>query len=380
MRVLLLDRAVENPYTLGLAEGLSARGVDVTIGGPKDAGHHGVVPVYPSLRAVRSTSAKAREGATALAAFLRQLRSFQPDVVHFQWLTRPDLLYLALARTLRRPVVLTVHEPASRAGGETAEWRRRHALQRRGIGLADAVLTHGPLLRDGLVEAHPDLAAHVHVVEHGNYDHVATPVPRAEARDRLGLEGAGPVFAFIGQLRPNKGLPTLLEAYARYRERHGDGTLVIAGTAVDSGYQRELAALAERLDTPVRWIVEERLLPQETLDLAVGAANQVVLPFDGASQSGSVILAMTLGRCVVTTAVGEVARTVGDRGLVVTPRDPEQLSAAMAHAREDPEGCDDMGAAARAYALEELAWPTVADQVIAAYRAAVARRGRDHGT
>lgn len=374
MRVLLLDRAVENPYTLGLAQGLSARGVNAVIGGPRDCAHLGIDPVYPALRAERRGPAKAAEIAGALHAFVRVMRHFRPDVVHFQWFTRPDVLYLGVVKSLRCPAALTVHEAVSRAGGETAAWRRRHALQRAGVVFADAVITHGPLVRRTLVDSHPRLAPRVHIVEHGNYAHVAHVVERAEARERLGLDGAEPVFAFVGQLRPNKGLPTLLEAYARYRDRRGDGTLVIAGTAVEPEYQRTLISLAERLRTPVRWITGEELLPQETLDLVIGAANQVVLPFDGASQSGSVILAMTLGRCVVTTPVGEVARTVGDRGLLVPPRDPERLSDAMSLARESPEACDELGAAARAYAIEELAWPRVADDVIAAYRASVARR------
>lgn len=374
MRVLLLDRAVENPYTLGLAEGLEARDVNVMIGGPRDCAHPTVEAVYPALRAKRSRAAKSREIAGALRRFAGVMRRFRPDVVHFQWFTRPDLLYLGVARSLRIPVVLTVHEAVSRAGGETADWRRRHALQRVGVALADGVITHGPVVRSALVDAHPRVAQRVHVVEHGNYAHVARVIERGAARERLGLDQVGPVFAFVGQLRPSKGLSTLLEAYARHRSSGGDGVLVIAGTAVDPDYQRTLVSLAGRLRVPVRWISDDRLLPQETLDLVVGAANQVVLPFDGASQSATVILAMTLGRCVVTTTVGEVARTVGDRGVLVPPRDAERLADAMLLARDDPDRCDEFGAAARAYALTELAWPRVADDVITAYQASLARR------
>ena len=61
--------------------------------------------------------------------------------------------------------------------------------------------------------------------------------------------------------------------------------------------RRSTIPYAER----VRWLTGSGHLPAEQLDLVTSAATQVVLPFHEASQSGSVIYAMTHGRCVVTT-------------------------------------------------------------------------------
>jgi glycosyltransferase involved in cell wall biosynthesis len=109
-------------------------------------------------------------------------------------------------------------------------------------------------------------------------------------------------------------------------------------------------------------------VPDDVLDLAVSAADQVVLPFSEASQSASVIFAMTHGKCVVASAVGEVTRTLRDRGLLVAPDDPEDVSRAMALVEDDPEECRRLAAAARQYAMEDLSWAKVAANTVEVYR------------
>jgi glycosyltransferase involved in cell wall biosynthesis len=363
MRVLVLDRIAQNPYSEGLAGGLRGLGVEVVIGGP--ANEHGelIRPIYPRGGVSGQRPQKALELLASGPRYLHLLRTLQPDVVHVQW---PGFLYYAHALTAARiggaGVVFTDHNPIARLGDPTTRWH--DALLRR----ADAVIVHGPVMRSSLCEQRPWIESRVHVVEHGSYEHSIASHSRAEARRRLGLTHDGPVYAFVGQLRPRKGIETLLDAYAAEPERRRMSQLVIAGHAPDFAYVETLRERGRELGIAPRWIVSRDILRREVLDEVVCAANEVVLPFVSATQSGSVILAMTHGRCVVATTVGELPRTLDDRGILVPPDDVGALSEAMRPASESPDLCDELGRRARDYARTELDWPALAERTLAVYR------------
>src|SRR5207248_255445 len=139
----------------------------------------------------------------------------------------------------------------------------------------------------------------VELIRHGNYDHVAQPLPRADARRQLGLPPDGPLLAFVGQIRPGKGVDALVRAAPP------EATLLVVGTVVDRAYRAQLAELETSLGLRIRWIESDDALPAATMLAATCAANAVVLPLADPVQSGSVIFSMTLGACVVTTDVGE---------------------------------------------------------------------------
>jgi glycosyltransferase involved in cell wall biosynthesis len=359
VRVLILDRTVQSsPQALGLADGLRANGVEVLVGGPAGFVQRGVVQVYPRPGGQGQRVKQLVELATGGYRLLRLLRGFRPDVVHFQWARPVDYALARVTRLAwRGPLVFTSHVPVERIPGDLAGDAKRQA---RILDMSSAVITLGPGLTEALRRAHPTLNGKVHTIRHGNYEHVIRRTDRAEARRALDLPATGSVFAFLGQVRPGKGVETLLDGFRAYRDRGGGGTLVVVGSATDPAYFERLRLAGSEA---VRWMVSADPLPQEQLDLAASAANEIVLPFDAASQSGTAIFGMTHGRCVVTTSVGEVGNTVGDFGVVVQPRDPDAVAAAMERADLDPDGCDRIGERAREFALEELSWTSIGAEV-----------------
>jgi beta-1,4-mannosyltransferase len=365
LRVLILDRTVaSSPQAIGLAEGLRANGVEVRIGGPAHAALDGVVAVYPRAGVQGHRAAKLAEAACGVARFVATVVSFRPHIVHLQWPGPFDLGLARLGTLLAGSrIVFTSHVPAEREPGELG---REAMWLRRTLRSARAVMTLGPGLTEELQRAYPALRGRVHTITHGNFEHVIHRYPRGEARRRLGLPVEGPVFAFLGQIRRRKGVETLLEAFALYRGGGGKGTLVIAGAATEPQYFAELREMCRDADG-ITWITSRAALPQVTLDLAASASTQIVLPFHSASQSGIAIFALTHGRCVVTTPVGEVGATVDGHGLLVQPRDAANLADAMALADRSPEECDRIGEAARRYALDDLSWAPVGQQVEGIY-------------
>jgi len=363
MRVLMLDRLTQNPYSIGLARALQGLGVDVLIGGPADGPGGLVRPLYPRGGVSGQRIGKGLELVASVPRYVRLVRSLEPDVIHIQW---PGLLYYAHAVVAARiggaGIVFTDHNPIARIGDPTTRWH--DAL----LGRADAVIVHGPAMRSSLCEQRPWIEPRVHVIEHGSYEHSIVRHSRSEARLRLGLGDDGPVYAFVGQLRRRKGVETLLDAYAAVPDRPRTSQLVLAGHAPDPAYLETLRRRGLELGIRPRWIVSSDILKPQILDAVVCAANEVVLPFASATQSGSMILAMTHGRCVVGTTVGELPRTLDDRGILVPPDDVGALSEAMRLASESPDRCDELGCRARSYALTELAWPKLAAQTLDVYR------------
>src|SRR5436305_718150 len=209
MRVLLIDRAIGNWYSLGLANGLRAHGVNVLLGGPARLDEQfDLVPVYPRGDVRGQRLAKLYDTVRGLMRMLSTLRRFRPDVLHVQWASALDLLYVRLAKKISNPVVVfTVHNPAQRSDSDADAWQHRL------LPLTDVLITHGPELRYQFNAEHRDLAQRIHVIEHGNYEHAARRLPADVARQRLGLPTKGPLFVFLGQIRPFNGVEVLLDSY-----------------------------------------------------------------------------------------------------------------------------------------------------------------------
>jgi D-inositol-3-phosphate glycosyltransferase len=148
---------------------------------------------------------------------------------------------------------------------------------------------------------------------------------RESARKQLGLEGE--VAVFFGYVRHYKGLDTLLEAWARVRQRRA-ATLVVAGDFYeDPERYRALAAAAG--EGAVRLL--EGYRSDAEVEALFKAADVAVLPYRSATQSGVTQVAYALGVPVITTDVGGLAETVkpGETGLVVPPENPAALAEAI---------------------------------------------------
>jgi glycosyltransferase involved in cell wall biosynthesis len=170
----------------------------------------------------------------------------------------------------------------------------------------------------------------------------------------LGLPPAPRRVLFFGYVREYKGLPTLIEAMARVAP---GVQLVVAGEIYhhDASHYRALAARAGVGD---RVVFLDRFLAAREVACCFATSELVVLPYWEASQSAVVPLAMASGRGVVATAVGGLPDLVrdGETGILVPPRDPGALAAAIACGLDRAES---LGGAARA-AAHALDWRAAA--------------------
>lgn len=258
--------------------------------------------------------------------------------------------------------------PFNRWGGEelfVSDDRLTSAL--RGLYPAfDLVFVHGERSRREFDELWP--GAQLAVIPHGDErvfgDQPPPPSPEPRA-------------LFFGDWRRVKGLDVLMSGFDAVSAALPAASLTIAGSpAPEEGGAG--AVLAWAADRPGRVEVDPRYVPLEEVRALFGRARVVVLPYRVGYQSGVLHLAMTMGRAVVVTDVGDLAGVVEDgvTGLVVPAGDVDALTAAIVRVLADPELADRLGAAGRARLLAGSDWGTVAATAAPALQAAVERHGR----
>lgn len=152
------------------------------------------------------------------------------------------------------------------------------------------------------------------------------PIDKETAKSRLGLTGN--VLLFFGLIRRYKGLPRLLEAMPDIL-RKLDCTLLVVGEFYEGKAHCLKLLHALGLSSNVRII--DRYVADDEVSLYFSAADLVVLPYESATQSAIVPIAYAFERPVVATRVGGLPEAVrdGETGLLVEPRDPATLAAAI---------------------------------------------------
>ena len=157
-----------------------------------------------------------------------------------------------------------------------------------------------------------------------------------------------PRVLYVGLLTPRKGVLDLIEASRVLREEGVDHELLLLGGVPDEGPEAAEPVLAAAADHAV--LLGTR--PPEEMPEAYAAADVFCLPSWWEAMPLSVLEAMASGLPVVATDVGDVGRIVrhDETGLVVPPRSPDQLAAALRQVIGNPWTARRMGRAGRARA------------------------------
>jgi glycosyltransferase involved in cell wall biosynthesis len=160
-----------------------------------------------------------------------------------------------------------------------------------------------------------------------------------------------PTISWAGRVDPIKDLETLLRAFALVRKLVPDAQLRMFGSppAGQEAYLENCRALASDLGLAEAATFEGRV--PEIRD-AYAAGHVVVLCSISEGFPYTLIEAMTCGRACVATDVGGVTEALGDTGLVVPPRSPEDLAEACVVLLRDHDERRRLGIAARLRALE----------------------------
>jgi glycosyltransferase involved in cell wall biosynthesis len=157
----------------------------------------------------------------------------------------------------------------------------------------------------------------------------------------------------VTRMVERKGVQHLLEALQGWDPRC---EIHIVG---DGPYLPALRARASELGVPVRfwgWLDNDAPRLRELYE----SSRIFVLASEMENFPVSLLEAMTAGLAIVTTRGTGCAEVVGDTALLVPPRDPAALRAALEELVKSPELCRELGARARARVERELSWAEMA--------------------
>jgi glycosyltransferase involved in cell wall biosynthesis len=315
---------VAGRFVADAVEHVRARGVEVNVVGPQQFHTYGLAYGHGVVGNLRRRPWLALFVPALLASFVRAARRVEADLLHAHWLPAGWV-----AAHAGKPYVVQV-------------WGTDVELARRAPRLARGVLRRARLVvaaSTALAEAARQLGAReVRVIPSG-----------IEIPPDVGAEREPPEVLYVGRLSAEKGVLELVEAARGLK-------LVVAG------------------DGPLRARVPKArgFVAHDELQLLYARAAVVACPSRREGFGVACLEAMAHGRPVVATSVGGLRDLVVDEetGLVVPPRDPAALRAALRRLLADQELRRRLGAAGRQRAQERFSWATVTDATLAAYAAA----------
>jgi len=253
---------------------------------------------------------------------MRLLRSV--DLVHSHWILPQGA---AVAMTPARRHVATVHG-SDVFGLQARPFRliKGWALRRASVVTANSSATQARVrvLTQARVEAE--------LIPMGV--DIRPPDPEVVQSIRARMGGSGPLLVFVGRIVEEKGVLDLVRALATIRARFPTARLTVVGRGIDSDRVSQLVVdlgLDDAVDQP-GWTD-----PSEVVNWFT-AADVVVAPSWFEAQGLSVMEAQAAGAAVVATNVGGIPDAIqdGKTGILVEPRDPEALAAAVICLLDDP--------------------------------------------
>jgi glycosyltransferase involved in cell wall biosynthesis len=213
------------------------------------------------------------------------------------------------------------------------------------------VFVHGERSREEFQSSWPTVPTAV--IPHGD-ERVFGDAPPPAAEERI---------LFFGDWRKVKGMPLLMDAFDALAARRPTVQLTIAGKPARQDIDPDMIrSWAARHGGRVKVI--DHYVPIEDVPSVFSEARVVTTPYFVGYQSGVVHLAMTMGRAVIATDVGDLGSAVvdGETGLVVPPNDPAALADALEHIVSDADLASRMGAAGLRRVLDRSGWDKVAEQ------------------
>ncbi len=365
--------------------GRAGHRVDLFAPPPGDAHGEEPLPLAPNVRlfpvaaGISSSALDLYRQAEEILGTIERLRrraAARYDLVHSHYWASGRTAELA-CRAWGVPHVLTLHTLAAgkrrfRAGGQ--EHSVRLATERRLAAACDGLIVPSPREKEILLRFCPTASDRTAVVPWGVDFEGFRPIPRREARRRLGIPQASEVVLYVGRVVPEKGLKRLMSALAHLRGRARLRLLVVGGDGADDPRLRLLAAHMRARGLENRVTFCGRVTP-EALPLFYSAADLLALPSSYESFGLVVLEALACGTPVAATPVGaaEFLLRDGKRGRLASGFAPADLARAIADLLDTHLHSPFMAESLRR-SIAAYGWERTAAGALAVYRALLSGR------
>ncbi len=301
---------------------------------------------------------------------LRELRARRGDfdVVHDNQVLAYGMLGIA---RLGLPLVTSIHHPISvdrrielaqaRGLGRLTKrrWYSFVRMQARVARRVGPVMTGSQSSREDIIRDFKVLEHNVRVIPLGVDTRLFHPRPAARI--------AGSIIAVASADSPVKGIPTLLQAFAKIIAER-DALLTVVGKPMSGGPTEQLIGELS-LGDKVRFVTG--ISDADLADL-VASAEIAVVPSLYEGFSLPAVEHMASGTPLVASRTGALPEVTGDAAVLVTPGDADELAATLRRLQDSPAEREFLSAAALRRVQERFAWSAVARATVDEYRRAIA--------
>jgi glycosyltransferase involved in cell wall biosynthesis len=357
-------------FCAGALSGLAARDdVEVEAFAISWRRRHGIVSLVPAGVAVSQRAMPARP-------LHRMWR--RSDFPALEWFVgHPEVVHgtnFVVPPTRRAARVVTVHDLTMVRYPELCDAGALAfpALLRRALSEGAWVHTPSASVAAEVVEAFGVSPERVRAV-HSGVPPLPEPDPAAAAHARRLLpEGAERYLLAVGTFEPRKDLPTLVAAFGEVAADRSDLALVLAGQpgwgAVPLQQAIERSAVGHR-------VVRTGWIDEPVLAALLRGAALLAYPSIYEGFGFPPLQAMSEGVPVVATRAGALPEVLEDAAVLVPPRDPGALAAALAEVLDRADRRQDLVTRGRRRAAA-FSWDRCAEGLMALYRASAAERAR----
>jgi glycosyltransferase involved in cell wall biosynthesis len=277
-----------------------------------------------SILELPMTSMLSRQSFSGVLRLWRYIRRHRIALVH-AFDTAMNIFAVPVTKALFGPVVLS-----SQRCHENTIWPQYRKPARFAHYLADGVVVNCEAMKQHLMADYSIPERKIHLCYNGLDTSVFYPAPAVRPD---WLRDACHVIGSVCVLRPEKGLATLIEAFALVRKLHPGLRLVIVGSGPELG---ALEHLARDLG-----IARECFFSPSTNDVAgwLRTMDVFVLPSLSEAFSNSIMEAMGCGCCTIASRVGGNPELIEDgvTGMLFETGSAPSLTEKLRLAIENPE-------------------------------------------
>ena len=332
----------------------------------------------------------------AIQAVASHLAAVGADVVHAH-MYRAEVIATQAAWRLaglgrRRPyIVSTVHSSRIRSDEDRALLRRLTPKIDQLIAVSKAIVRK--------IEDEGRVGAPVTLIYNGvDLQRYVDQEACCTLHEEYAIPDGAPIVGVVARLEPEKGHPTLLEAWPRVLERVPNAHLLIVGEgsrrealqaqAVDLGLMAPPSPLMQQHASPssasiapVRRTTTDSVTftgRRDDIPSVTAALDVAVLPSYREAQGLSILEAMALSRPVVASNVGGIPEMIenGETGLLVPPHDAQALGDAIARLLTDHPYADTLARAGHDLVYERFCVELMVRAVETIYDESIEGEGR----
>ena len=294
-----------------------------------------------------------------LAGVLRQER---PDVIHSNDLPTHQFVSDA-ARNLNAPRICHHRFPFP---GAAIDWMNKFGAERHlfvSRALMEEMVTSSDRLKNGR-----------RAIVYDGLEQPPEPAlsDRLNARRQLGLPADRTVVTFAGQVVERKGIAELIRAWSLLGDVARLAELVIVGDDLAGGgtYRASMEHLSRTENCPARFVGFQKNVGDWLL-----ASDIAVVPSHVEPLGNATLEAMAYALPVVGSRVGGIPEMIvdGETGLLVPPKSPGMLAAALGRLIGDRDLRRVLGKAGRRRCAERFGLKVHVRAVVAEYRRALVR-------